>query len=793
MDKNKINNAAYTQQLSAADGFPDIRKILQLVKNNWYLLLISFPLFVGLTHLYHRYTPIVYKGSVTVMMKSDDKRSVSGAGIIEGFGLSPETKSIENQTIILRSKKIVKRAIDKLDFAIDIYSDGFFKDMDMYRKSPFTITMDSSHVQLLNTQIHIEPIGVSQVKITINTENAYLHSFNDEKSHGVTGPVTFEKIINWGEEINTSFCKFKISSNSNTVPQVGFYFYFRSLDWLASTYRGRISVSPYKEGSSILYITSTGTNTLKINAFLGALTKVYLEQSLERKNEIAKRTIAFIESQLKQVADTLRETQLKMMEFRRNNVFSAPTDLSDRLANQYFEYEKESSFIEVRKNYYTNLSNHLIKEPLSDDYLLPAFSIDANPFISTLVTELLNQHNERSILETQTNINNPLLSEIDKRIDVSKQNLLTALNKLIKNLDLEKTKLAMQMKTAASKMNHLPETERAFLDIEREYKLNDAIYTFLLQKESETQITKASNTPDNEILDDASIVGIVSPSKSKNNKQALFMALLFPVAIVVLKEYFNNKIRDKHDLLSIAPNATILGFIPEYKGNEKIVIESEPHSSLSESFRALRTKLKYMTPVNEKLILTITSTSTGEGKTFCALNLAAAFAISGKKTALVGFDLRKPRLTEIFNHQNHQGLSNYLIGQATIEEIMYPGDIENLTIIPSGAIPPNPSELILGNNTEKLFSDINNLFDVVILDSPPIGVVADARLLMEHSNCHLFVTRANKTIKEHFKHTLQNLAEEEIAPIGIILNDISNSNGGYGYYSEKYYTDSKKS
>lgn len=792
MHKPNSSNNNYTPPQAAENTFLDIRKILQLVKSNWYLLLISFPLFVGLTYLYHRYTPVVYKGSVTIMLKSDEKRTVSGAGIIEGFGLSPETKSIENQTIILQSKKIVKRAIDRLDFGVDIYSDGVFKDRDMYKSSPFVITMDSTHVQLLNTLIHIEPIGEAQIRVKINTENALLHTFTDQQNHGSTGSFVFEKIIAPGEEINTPFCKFSIHSSSDVLPQAKYYFFFRSHDWLANTYRGKIQVSPYREGSSIIYVSSTGTNTLKISAFLGALSQVYLEQSLERKNEIAKRTIAFIETQLKQVADTLRQTQAKMMEFRRNNVFSAPSELSDRLAGQYFEYEKEMSQLQVRENYYKRLSKHLASEPLSDDYLLPVFSLDANSFISSMVTDLLALHNEFSLLQSQTNTDNPLLGELNRKITLSKQNLLTALDKILKNAAIEKEKIKGQMDNIASKMNYLPENERLFLDIERDYKLNDAIYTFLLQKQSETQITKASNTPDNEILDEASIVGVVSPNKGKNKRQALFLALLLPVGIVVLKEYMNNKIRDRHDVVSLAPHATILGYIPQYKGTENMVIKTEPLSSISESFRALRTKLKFMIPDNEKLVLTITSTNTGEGKTFCALNLASVFAISGKKTVLVGFDLRKPRLTEIFGHRNQQGLSNYLIGRATIDEIMYSGDVENLTIIPSGAVPPNPSELISGIYTAQFFSEIKANYDVVIVDSPPIGMVADARLLMEHGNCHLFVVRANKTVKEQFKHTLQNLIEDNVSPVGIVLNDITNKSGGYGYYSEKYYSDSNK-
>ncbi len=792
--ENNTNPHKYSNQNQLkGDGLPDIRKLFRLALSNWYLFVISIPICLTILFLHNRYTQNIYKGTVTVMLKSDEPKSISRAELIEGFGLSPEIKSLENQTIILRSKKVVKRAIDQLDFAIDIYSNGFLMDYDMYNRSPFSVIMDSSHVQILNTPINIKPEANNKVTITIDTENALLHSFSDEKNHGGSGSISFKKTMNWGDEVNTPFGKFKLINNQTELkPEVEYYFYFRSHDWLTNLYRGKISVSPYKEGSSIIYISTTGTNTFKIINFLNALSKIYLEQSLERKNDIASRTIHFIGNQLINVADSLKCAQEKLMNFRRSNIFSAPTEMTARLADQYFEFEKNLNLISLREEYYKNLSTQLENNPLGEDYLLPAFSEDANSLISNLVLELLGLINEQKLIKSQGAEINPYLDELERKIQVSKQNLLTSLDKLLENIEIEKDKIKHQMHKLALKMNQLPDLERKYLDVERGYKLNDAIYTFLLQKQSETQITKASNAPDNEIIDEAAITGLVSPNRKKNTQQALMLAFALPIAIIVLKEYLNNKIRDKQDISSICSSIPIIGYIPQYKGAHNNVIHEEPLSNISESFRALRTKLKFMCPSKESQVITITSTNTGEGKTFCALNLASAFAISGKKTVLVGFDLRKPRLTEIFSHHNHNGLSNYLIGQSSVDEIIYSGEVENLSIIPSGAIPPNPSELIANPFASELFKQLKEKFDVVIVDSPPIGVVADSRVLMEYGNCHLFVVRSTKTNKEHFKHTIQNLVSEGIESIGFILNDITNNVGGYNYYTERYYMENKK-
>ncbi len=795
MEHIKTNKIQHIQNPSKTDGLPDIRKIFQLVVSNWYLFIISFPICLGILFFQNKYTENIYQGRVTVLLKSEDSQTLTKTDLIQGFGLSPEVKTLDNQMFILRSKKVVKRAIDKLDFGIDIYSNGLFKDLSLYGRSPFIIQMDSLHPQPINTPIYIKPVDNNSVTVRIESDNSSLHIFKTEKNKGGSGPISFEQTVKWGEVINTPFCKFKVlpSTKNYIKKDIQYYFYFRSHNWLTNSFRGKIGVTPNSEGSSIIFISTTGNNTYKITRFLDALSEVYLEQSLERKNDIATRTITFIDKQLLQVADSLSKAQEKLMNFKRVNFFNAPNEINNRFADQYFEIEKETKLRELKENYFSNLKKNLIENPLSDDYLLPAFSQDVsvNSIISGLISDLMSTQNEYKILLTQTSDTNPYMDEIQKKLEISRSNLLVAVDKLLENIQLEKTKLANDLNELHGKMNFLPDLERKYLDIERSFKLNNAIYTFLLQKQSEIQITKASNAPDNEIIDAASISGLISPNRKKNQKQALLLALALPIAIIVLKEYLNNKIRDKNDITNINPDIPIIGFVSQYKGSSPNVILDEPHSGISESFRALRTKLKFMCPANEKQIITITSTNTGEGKTFCALNLSAAFAASGKKTALVGFDLRKPKLTEIFDHKNKAGLSNYLIGVSKLDDITYSSQQENLYIIPSGAIPPNPSELISNKYAEQLFDELKIKYDVIIVDSPPIGIVADSRILMEYSNSHLYVVRANKTIKEHFKHTIQGVINDDISNIAFVYNDIPNSLGSYNYYSDRYYTEAK--
>jgi capsular exopolysaccharide synthesis family protein len=364
---------------------------------------------------------------------------------------------------------------------------------------------------------------------------------------------------------------------------------------------------------------------------------------------------------------------------------------------------------------------------------------------------------------------------------------MQAVDKMMETIVIRQNEIREQISNLSTRMDYLPELEKEYLELERAFKLNDAIYTFLLQKNSETQIAKASNTPDNEVLDQATITGIISPDKKGNYGKAFLLALIIPSVLIGLKEAFNNRIRDRGEMEAIAGEIPLMGTIVRNKTAGENIITQMPNSLLAESFRSLRTKIKFMSSDDDSLVILVTSTNTGEGKTFCALNLASVFAISGKKVALLGFDMRKPRLSEIFDKQQKAGISNFLIGQNNLDEIVYSSELENLWLVPSGITPPNPSELISGERTKKLFKHLRNRFDVIVVDTPPVGLVADARILMQYADCRLFVVRAGMTYKEHFAAIIEDLKNEEIKHLGLILNDVNPADKRYGYYNTDYY------
>lgn len=772
------------------DGFSDIRKILRLVLRNWYLFVIFVPLGLGSAWVYHRYTVPVYRASITMLFKVDQERNFSASVLTEGFGLSPEMRSFENQSFIIRSHAMVLRAVNRLDFGVSYFSKGRLKDTELYDPLPFVVAFDSLHPQLLNTNFNANVLADGRIQLSVRSEGGPLHNYDKASNVGHSGPVVFDQTVQAGESVEHSAFSFRIkAAPGRSAPVPGTYmFRFNSHSAIASSLRGALNVAPYREGSSIIFISTTGQQPQKLVRFLNTFSEEVIDNNLERKNNMANRSIEFIQRQLVQVADTLKVTQQKLMDFRRENRFMMPSEMSSRLSEEFFEYEREQRLMEVSLTYLSDLHQRLSTNDLDDnDYLLPAFSSEPAALIQSVVKEHIDLLKEAALVAAESGGNNPYRLELARKIEMSQSSLLIAIEKQMESIRMKQTELRRQLGRLTSRIGDLPELERDFLALERSHKLNDAIYTFLLQKSSEMQIAKASNVPDNEVLDQASASGPILPNKKSNYSKGLMAGLILPALIIALRELFNTRIRGREDLEGHFRDVPIVGEILRAKDSPENVVIAESNSVVAESFRSLRARLRFLLAQNPGKIISVTSTNTGDGKTFCAVNLATAFALTGKKTALVGFDLRKPRLSQIFGLSNMPGISNYLIGQVSLDDIRKPSGHENLCIIPAGVIPPNPSELISSAQTQAFFQELRAHFDIVIVDTPPVGLVSDGRLLMDLADCHLFVVRSGVTEKEHFNLTMSNLVAEGVKCMGLVLNDVTTTHKGYGYYTSSGY------
>jgi tyrosine-protein kinase Etk/Wzc len=358
-----------------------------------------------------------------------------------------------------------------------------------------------------------------------------------------------------------------------------------------------------------------------------------------------------------------------------------------------------------------------------------------------------------------------------------------SLNENVRNIvqvsKISQKELDRRLSEIQSEVGSLPETERQLLNIQRKFNVNDRIYTFLLEKRAEAAISKASNIPSNSILDRARKASMVYPKPSMNFTIAFLIGLLLPVLIILIRDYFDDKIHSRADIESLT-DVPILGVISHSTEKYNTIVISRPKSIIAETFRSLRTNLQFIAAEKDKRVFTITSTLSGEGKTFTAINMASIFALSGKKTLLLSCDLRKPKLYDDFNLNNEKGMTTYLVGRCSVNDIVQSSGYEFLDIVTSGPVPPNPSELLESKRMNELMEEMRQEYDFIVIDSPPVGLVTDAVFLMKQSDANIYVVRQNYSSK-HAMSTLNDLVRSTgLKNITIAVNDVDFTDRAYG-------------
>ncbi len=761
----------------------DYKKLIRDILMYWWLFAITIPIALGGVYLRHRWVTDIYSASMRILME-ERGNEMPQTDMMEGFGLTPGMRNLDNQLAVLTSWDIVRSAVDALDFDVSYFVKGNFKTSEIYPANDYKVEFDTLHPQLLNTPFYIKKLDGNSFELKYNNEGQGAYNYNKHTSCSGPNFVEVKKQYELGQWITTDWFRFRILSNNLTLPDENlYYFVFNHPNTITGKYSSFLRASKNGE-SSIIRLSVTGANRSKNVKFLDTLAKVFISSNLEKKNQIATNTIRFIESQLINIRDSLSNTGAELSNFRTSNRIQSISSKAEYLFTQLQESEQKLAELYIMQNYYDYLIGYFNNDQIDNDIIAPAIYKLENQLLSTQIQKIIDLNSERLAVQIplgKTTIN-PLSEQKDMELKLAKDVLIKTIESQTHSLDREVSRIKSEKDKFEADLYGLPETERKLLGIERKFDLNNEVFTFLLRKRSEAQIQKASNTPDHHVLEAARSGGRVSSSMQSNLQKSFIFALLIPLFLLVVRQLLNNRITSVEDVEKIS-SLPIMGQVIHSDKKEVNVVSSHPRSVVTETFRRVRTRLEFLFGEKKSPIITVTSSMPGEGKTFCSLNLASAFALAGKKTVIIGFDMRKPGLNKVLNLNDYKGVSNFLIGKASLEEIILPAPsgLENLYVIPSGVIPPNPSELIGSKKTKELFEMLRNQFDIILLDSPPMGVVADPYLLARHSDALIFLVRHNHTIRQVFAHTVSNLKAEGITTnVGILLNDLNVKQGGYG-------------
>jgi tyrosine-protein kinase Etk/Wzc len=781
----------------------DLKEFIYKMLGYWYLFAISLILSLGIAYFINKTTTPIYEVRTSVLIQ--DEQPSLDAKFSYGFNISNSSNRISNEIGILRSYTLTQRALKNLDFTIGYYTNDNFTKRELYTDCPIKFLIDSGSPQPLFIEIKLNILSPTTFNIEAEAKQAPIYNFSTNQyitnvsDYRLKCKGSINKLV-----IQNYFAGRVIPRYSADLKDyVGKKYYFTIFNesYLINQYRW-FNVTDVKN-SSIITISISGNNVNKQVDFLNSLTREYLIKGLEKKNNIADNTIHFIDSQLGEVTDSLYFSEKRLQEYRANNAIMN-IDLQtqqvftslDNLQNQRAEMVVKSKYYEYIKNY--------IKENKDGQYLIVPSSLGIqDPVLSNLINDLANLYNERTEISINVKRDNPMVASADTKINNIKKKILENIENINSATKISIQDIDHRIDLISQKVNKMPETERKLFGYERKFKLNDALYTFMLTKRSEVQIAKASYLPDNEILDIArnSEYTPIAPKTRKNFIIALIFGLGLPVSFLLLKDFFNDKILVNEDIEAIT-DYPILGYIIHNKEKTHTVVADYPLSLPSESIRAIRANFQFIGNEKGKNVVLVTSSMMNEGKSFISLNLALSFAINNKKTILINFDMRKPKMQNYLDIENEKGLSLYLSGNASIEDILIKSSFENLDVILAGTIPPNPMELISSKNTQILIEKLKEKYDYIILDSPPIGMVADSLLLIKYTDIILYIARQGQTLKRVFAQQIQNLQKKEITNVNIILNDIQigrkfqNYSYGYAYtYGYGYIygeTDKKK-
>jgi succinoglycan biosynthesis transport protein ExoP len=785
----------------------DFKGFLLKIASYWKWFLVSLIITFTIAYQINIRKEKIYGMQTIISIKEESNPFfTSNTSLVFNWGgISDQVNGIST---ILQSRSHNELVVDKLQFYIDYLEQGKYNLIDSYGAVPFYVDIDKTKGQLANTLINIKFLSENEYQIQIPFENnsvSLITYSNNSYSNTSVQPAVFNKKYKVGEQVALPFLNWKLQIIDNPGFYKGkeYFVRFNDFDGTVSEYKD-VNVDAGKSGGAILTLSLQGTNKARMVDYLNSTVKMLIKLQLDGKNQFATNTIRFIDSTLVAMESQLKQTGNELKSFQKDKNIYQIQDGGFKVSEKIMDFDVEKDQLTRKVAYYNSLKSYLNS---SVDYSrLPAPSVAGieDPNIVANVSKLIALSTQRSEMAYAVK-SEKIFKDFDNQMvavkNVLQENIATAKASLLYDLSLVNAKIGQ----AESTVKKLPQEQQELLKIKRKYDLNDNIYTEFLQKRNEAEIVRASNLSDIHFIDPAKDIGggLLGPKTSVNYIMALFLGVLIPLLFVLVIFFINNSIQTSEDVSKLT-QIPLLGVIGLNKDSGSLAVFDKPKSALSEAFRGIRSSLQFLykkQQVNGSKTLMITSSISGEGKTFCAINIATVFALSEKKTVIVGLDLRKPRLADEFQLKTSLGVVNYLIKQNNLEEITSSTSIPNLDVILSGPIPPNPSELILSDAMKELIEELKHKYDYIILDTPPVGLVADSLELVQYADVTLYIVRQNYTKKDMITLLNTRLKRGELNNVSIILNGYENkakygSGYGYGYgygaYSNGYHEEEVK-
>jgi capsular exopolysaccharide synthesis family protein len=784
----------------------DFKAYFYKIISYWKLFLLSLLVALFIANYITKRKAKKYKLDTIITVKEEQNPLFnSSTNILFNWGGASD----EVETIIttLQSRKHNEKVVNKLQLFIDYFKQGKYRLNDIYGESPFVIEIDSTAYQIIDVPIELSFLNNNKVKISIDFEGMdkiTLQNFSTKDKKKITPEnQKFEKVFDLNDRIKSDYFNFIIRLKGNKNPSNKTY-YIKFNDYYGTVKKFQtVKVKNLKKGTSIISLEYVDTNKKKIESYLNNSVKILNEDQKKQKIQYAVRTKKYIDTLFRESSKSLKNIESKLGNYKEKNKIYDLSVEGQSIYTQVSVLDKEKVDVQDRLAYYQNLKKYINDKNKLTSIPAPAIISAEDPSLAKNVSQLIGLYKAKEILEKSVTSDFPELKRIINDIKATKSIILENISSLENAMKVKLKSIENQLSKSNYKLKKLPKKEQGLIKFQRNYNITVANYEYLKQKQYEAGAAIAANVSNIKILDTAKDTdeAPIYPKPIFNYLVAFLLGIILPLLYIIIKDLFDHKI---HLVEEIEDKYTIplIGVIGKNKSKDNLIVYNKPKATLSESFRAIRSNLQFLFQddnLGKAKTILITSSVSGEGKTFTAENLAAVLAATGKKTVLVGFDLRKPKIHLDFDLENNEGLTNYLIGQKSIDEIITPTKVQNLDVILSGPVPPNPSELILNKKTKKLIEYLQDNYDYVIMDTPPIGLVADAQELFKFADAIIYIIRQGYTLKGMPKDIEQKYKNGEVKNISFLLNEFeANNKYGYGYgygygnYNNGYHENDEK-
>ena len=755
---------------------------------NWKWFVLSLIICLGAAHIYLRYATPIYQAAAKLLIKEEQNgRRGNSIQSSANLGIISNSNGIDNEMEILKSRTLAQQAVYDLKLYTTYRHEGRIKDHLIYGEQEVNVDMDYEHLKKLNAPMNFK---ITREGRNYHVVGSYFVPIDDNSYN--PGPVTVDKVITaLPATLGTRVGMVKFTQNGNYMLRDGESLKATMIapEIAAGKYVGSLSVSPSTKATSIAQLVITDEIPQRAIDYLKQLAIVYNRQANEDKNQIAVRTEQFINQRLEKINAELGNTEGQLENYKkRNNMVQLSMNASTAFSNAD-SYAQKLNEANTQVALLDELTKYM-NEPSNRHQPIPS-NVGLN---DASATSLINKYNEIALQRNQllhsASESSPTVTPLTSQLDDLQASIKRAMSQARAGLNIQRNSIASQQGKYQGQISNTPEQERILTQIGRQQEVKSGLYLMLLQKREENSISLAATADKGKLIDNPVFAGKVTPKDSIILMIAFGLGLAIPALILFLLAFFRYKIEGHDDVAKLTKLPIIADVAiasDRAKTKADIVVHENKNNLMEEIFRSLRTNLQFLMKEHDKVIL-MTSTTSGEGKTFIASNVAISFALLGKKVVLVGLDIRKPRLAELFEiDDHHHGITNLLIKDNITwddvnKQIVNSGVNNNLDLLMAGPVPPNPGELVTRKSLEETIDTLKEHYDYIVIDTAPVGLVTDTLALGRIANATVYVCRADYTQKSSFG-LINGLAYEKKMPnMSIVLNGVDLSKKKYGYY-----------